>query len=189
MHLSQVGLTDGTFGMVDEGGLYDVIYNKIRNRHWFVIFIPATADDLRIPYRIEMQYYPPKTRKNAGFEILPVHDHFTTILFCHKSCMDHKQLKDILSKVADPVPDIPEKKDIIPLFCFEEIETHEWIRKVLAEYKRIQEAANQTHQPQSFALDIMTEDPKVIREMRIFEGFYKLYNDVLDYVLKQVTKE
>ena len=174
---------------MDEGGFYDMIYQKFKSRNWFIILIPVSIDSVHLPYQIEHTFYPPKTPKNAGFEITYDHEHYTTLIFCHKKYMNHKQLSAILAQNLKPVMDIPKNKDIVALKGFNEPETFYWIKKIDQECDKIQEKANTLHHPESVMIPILTKNPEVARECHIYYGMRSLYENIMDFIYKKMSGE
>lgn len=63
--MQKLGLSFGGMALLDEDSIYDVIWQKFKTNNWFIILVPSSVDYLRIPYQIEMTFYPPKTPKKC----------------------------------------------------------------------------------------------------------------------------
>jgi len=186
----KLGLLVGPqMGMLEEGGIFDMIWNKFKTGRWFIILVPSSIDGMRVPNQIEMKFYPPKTHKNAGFEITFDYEHHTTLLFCHKKYMSYEQLEDLLAENFKPKINIPRNTDVISLKAFNHSETWYWIRKLDKELDEMQNRADTLHRPESIMFDILTKDPNVLREVQIYQGLVTLHRNIMDYVYKKTAGE
>jgi hypothetical protein len=98
------------YAMIDEGELYEILYEKAKSNKWWILFFPNRG--LSPIYReIEETYYKPKSGRNIGFELIPTFPD-TVIVMCFKDWMNNKQLSKLLREFLPGTPDIPEGKDI-----------------------------------------------------------------------------
>src|SRR5687768_17477491 len=144
-HARKIGIGSDTFVMTDEEGLYDIAWQKFNSRNWWILLIPISVPSLA--QGIEMNFYPPKTPKNKGFEITFVNEYLVTLVFCHKQHMNAKQLTWAIEKYANGIRRVPsEKRDFITIMAFYEKETQEWIKKIEIFKNDLQTLANTTHE-------------------------------------------
>lgn len=123
MKLDSEGFIVGSSGLAitDEGGLIDIIYQKLMTNKWYIMFFPWSG--LGSLYsEIENSFYAPKTDRAKGFELSALYDKATVLVFAYKKWMSNAQLNGIMRKYTDMV--IPEDKDVfLPTIESESIES------------------------------------------------------------------
>lgn len=82
--------------LMDHGSMLDMVWYKFKNKCWWILVVSLDLNDLLI--EIEELFYPPKSGKNAGFELIPLFHDRAAIAFAHKSFMNAKQLTAIVNK-------------------------------------------------------------------------------------------
>lgn len=99
------------FAMIDEGQLFEILYEKTKSNKWWLLLFPL--DGLNHVYReIEETYYAPKSGRNIGFELMPMFQEQTMIIMCFKDWMSKEQLSKLIRKYIPQCADIPEGKDV-----------------------------------------------------------------------------
>jgi hypothetical protein len=98
------------FGMIDEGQLFQILYEKAKTNRWYILFFPSEFS--HVYHEIEETFYAPKSGRNIGFEIIPIPTQPTAIIMCFKDWMKKEELSKIFEKHLQEHFMLPDGKDI-----------------------------------------------------------------------------